>query len=118
MKNRKAWGLVGIVVVLLLGSGVLFVIYQSRLPPGQRVVEILGPDDRDFGQDIVHYMPISSSTAPSITEKWLKLGLFRVRLERHIDLRKVTAPPSPHPGPSHDEWTAEDERGTSRNERG
>jgi hypothetical protein len=83
MKNRKAWGLIGVLVAVLCGSGVLFVSYQSRLPPGHRMVEILGPDDRGFGQEIVHYMPISSSTAPSITEKWFRLGFFQVRLERH-----------------------------------
>jgi hypothetical protein len=82
MKNRKVWGLVAVLVTVLCGSAVLFAGYQSCLPPGRRVVEILPPDDRDFGEDLVHYMPVSSGTAPTITERWFRLGFFRVRLER------------------------------------
>jgi hypothetical protein len=50
--NRIAWGLAVVLALLVLGgSGRLFVRYQNRMPEQERWVTLLPQDQWGFGQD-------------------------------------------------------------------
>jgi hypothetical protein len=85
MKNRKAWGLVAVLAVLLLGGAVVMIAhYQSRLPQRQQYLTLLSPQERGFGSTLYSYwFDPPSQSAPVVTERWFRLGFFQVRLERH-----------------------------------
>jgi hypothetical protein len=52
MSNRKAWGLVAVMTVAVLGgSGWLFAIHQSSLPLEERWIILLPRSDWGFGKE-------------------------------------------------------------------
>jgi hypothetical protein len=98
MKNRKAWGLVAVLAFLVaVGVGVLVDHFQSRLPPGQRYVELIPSGDRRFGSYFYSFGPPDG--VPNITERWVRLGFFQVRLERHETKPGLVAPSPSPPAP-------------------
>src|SRR5688500_11239226 len=100
MKNRTAWALVAVMAVGLLGSGGLWLRYQSQ-PPGERQrITLFTRDDWQFRRFTFIRLPRPSSPRatgyeiterqgldalrpadPAACEDYLALGLFLVRLK-------------------------------------
>jgi hypothetical protein len=76
MKNRVAWGLVVLAVLVLSSGGWLFVSYQRRLPLTRRVVFRLSPSKRGFGR-----VPASTPGKKEPPREFLRLGSFAVRIK-------------------------------------
>jgi hypothetical protein len=77
MKNRKAWGLVAV----LIGAG-LFVIYQNRLPERSRWATILPPREWGFGPDAsASIWSDRYRDAGADGNENYRLGFFQVRVK-------------------------------------
>jgi hypothetical protein len=78
MKRWVAWGLAGVLAVVLLGSGVLLAVHmQSQVPRGQRWLALLPRDTWGVGRVKVRWL----TGPPKPPEEWFNLGFFTVRLK-------------------------------------
>jgi hypothetical protein len=87
MKNRKAWGLVGaLAVVVLGGSGWLFALHQSQLSPEDRWLTLLPRSEWGFGTAIRvsrghGFGPAGWESFVHVHSERRNLGFFSVRVK-------------------------------------